>query len=186
MRPTLILLDCQCERGGEADPSQQRVIERITRLLSTARHRGWTVMHSQFQAPASLNPIRLLPAAPIPALKPLAREPVFVRSALSAYSDRDFAPLVQRQLASPVFLVGFSAPFSVLATVFDSVARGQRLTVIPEAVGTSPLGAQTTSNVTEVALELIGRLTRTMPWDAVKRDWIQAEASIAKKQMGLG
>ena len=109
MRPTLILLDCQCERGGAADPSQQRVIECITRLLTTARHRGWTVMHSQFQAPASLNPICLLPAAPIPALKPLAREPVFVRSALSAYSDRDFAPLVQRQLASPVFLVGFSA-----------------------------------------------------------------------------
>jgi nicotinamidase-related amidase len=180
------LLDCQCECGGTADPSQHRVIERITRLLSTARLSGWTVMHSQFQAPASLNPIRLLPAAPIPALKPLAREPVFVRSAMSAYSDRDFEPLIQRQLASPVFLVGFSAPFSVLATVFDSVARGQRLTVIPEAVGTSPLGAQTTSNVTEVALELIGRLTRTMPWDAVKRDWVQAEASIAKKQMGLG
>ena len=186
MRPTLILLDCQSERGATPDASQQAVLERITRLLSAARHRGWSVMHSQFQAPATLNPIRLLPAAPIPALKPLAREPVFLRSALSAYSDRDFEPLVQRQMAGPVFLVGFSAPFSVLATVFDSVARDQRLTVIPEAVGTAPLGAQTTSNVTDVALELIGRLTRTAPWDAVKRDWIRTEASIAKKQMGLG
>lgn len=187
--PTLILLDCQQEhlRSSPAavDDPTDLVVARIRRLLVTARNTGWRVAHSQFRSHSATPSIGQAPNAPIDCLKPLSREPVFVRSALSAYSDPAFERFVGARGTGPCLLVGFSAPFSLLATAFDAAARGDRLFVIPEAVGSSPVGARSASTVRDVAFDLIDRLTETVCWEDVFDRWVPPSDPVVFKKMGL-
>ena len=174
--PTLILLDCQREHLRSSSEisidGTELVVARIRKLLVTARNSGWEVMHSHFRTPAPAVSIGNAPHAPIDSLKPLAREPVFLRSALSAYSDAAFERAVEQKAGSTCLLVGFSAPFSLLATAFDAAARGHRLFVVPEAAGSSPVGARSASTVRDVAFDLIERLTQTVEWQDVFSTWV--------------
>lgn len=174
--PTLILLDCQREHmrptGVTPLDATDLVVARIRKLLVTARNSGWDVMHSHFRTPAPAVSIGNAPHAPIDCLKPLAREPVFVRSALSAYSDQAFDRAVEQKTGSTCLIVGFSAPFSLLATAFDAAERGHRLFVVPEAVGSAPVGARSASTVRDVAFDLIDRLTQTVDWEDVFTTWV--------------
>lgn len=187
--PTLILLDCQREHlraaGEGPDDGSELVIARIRKLLVTARNSGWQVMHSQFRTPSPAVSIGRAPHAPIDCLKPLAREPVFVRSALSAYSDPAFERVVGEKTTSSCLLVGFSAPFSLLATVFDASARGHRLFVVPDAVGSAPVGARPASTVRDVAFDLIERLTHTVAWQDVFDTWAPPGDPEMYERMGL-
>lgn len=189
-RPALLLLDCQqhvCfSRSAERNAVvSDAVVERIRRLLVSARHRGWRIIHSQFRADPTLDPVTMMPAIPIGGLEPLARESVFVRNALSAYSDRDFARIIASCAGVPVYLAGFSAPFSILATAFDAVAHGHRLTVIPEAVGAPALGEQSPSQVGNMTLEVLNRLARTAPLANVEAEWFGPEEDDLK-MLGTG
>ncbi|MBR9824982.1 MAG: cysteine hydrolase [Alphaproteobacteria bacterium] len=179
-RPALLLLDCQhhvCFTRSNARSTLvcETVVDRIHRLLVAARHRGWRVIHSQFRADPSLDPVAILPAQPIAGLEPLAREAVFVRKALSAYSDPDFARVISGCAGAPVYLVGFSAPFSILATAFDAVAHGHRLTVVPEAIGAPALGDQSATDVGNMTLEVLHRLARTTSLEEVEADWLNVD-----------
>jgi|GEM_PF-1334528 len=190
-RPTLLLLDCQqpvCtgRSGREAERPEPGVVDRITRLLVGARHNGWRVIHSQFESQPGLTPASLSPARPIAGLEPLARETVFVRTALSAYSDPAFARVVGTCSSGPVFLVGFSAPFSVLATAFDAVATGHRFTVIPEAIGTPALGEQSASQVGSMALEMLNRLARVSSYEKVQAEWLGGPEADDYRMLGTG
>lgn len=189
-RPALLLLDCQqhiCfSRAAERDTLiSEEVVQRIRRLLVNARHRGWRVIHSQFRADPTLDPVTMIPAVPIEGLEPLAREAVFVRNALSAYADGDFARVIGACAGMPVFLVGFSAPFSILATAFDAVAHGHRLTIVPEAIGAPALGEQSASQVGNMTLELLNRLARTASLESIEEAWISAGVDNLKL-MGTG
>lgn len=190
-RPSLLLLDCQqhvcMSRSQERSAAMSEdVVDRIRRLLVGARHRGWRIIHSQFRADPTLDPVTLMPAVPIPGLEPLAREAVFVRSALSAYSDPDFPRVIADCAGAPVYLVGFSAPFSILATAFDAVASGHRLTVIPEAVGTTALGEQSATQVGSMAIEMLNRLTRVEAFADVEADWLTGPDQNDFKMLGTG
>lgn len=186
--PSLILLDCQqenvCSDRPLADDPTDMVVARIRRLLVTARNSGWRIAHSQFRSHAATASIGQAPNAPIDCLKPLSREPVYVRTALSAYSEPAFARFVSDGVG-PCFLVGFSAPFSLLATVFDASAHGDRLCVIPEAVGSSPVGARSASTVRDVAFDLIDRLAQTVRWDDVFDSWVPPSDPVVFKKIGL-
>ena len=188
--PTLVLLDCQRESlnpgEGVDDGSNVVVADRIRRLLTSARLSGWPVLHCQFQSnrPA-INCGLTVPGAPIDGLRPRAREPVFIRSGLSAYSDPDFGRMVKHYAGPPCFLVGFSAPFSLMATMFDAVSRGQCLTVVPEAVGGRAVGPRSASSVRDISFDLINRLTSTMPLDDVVGSWLRSPETPTLKTIGM-
>ncbi|WP_417481211.1 isochorismatase family protein [Maricaulis sp.] len=189
--PTLVLLDCQRESldPGEAedDGSNAAVADRIRRLLTSARLSGWNILHCQYKSnrPA-INCGVSVPGAPIDGLAPLSREAVFIRTGLSAYSDPDFGRMIRHYAGPPCFLVGFSAPFSLMATMFDAVARDQRLTVIPEAVGGRAVGPRSASSVRDISFDLIDRLSSTVLLDEVVATWLRSPETPTLKKIGIG
>ena len=169
--PCLILLDCQMDQvqppDGKIDPENQAVIKRIETLLQHARHKGWTVCHSQL-APERGEPARV----PIKSLRPTTRETVFVQPGLSAFSDPYFHQILARSAGTPCLLIGFSAPFAMLATVFDAQTRGQELTVVPDAVGSLAVEPRNVAETRSMSFDLIGRLSPTLDWSEVERSWL--------------
>lgn len=168
--PCLILLDCQTGHvtgsDGRIDPENQQVIKRIGQLLQHARGSGWTVCHCQLadDKPAAAR-------VPVNALRPNAREAVFVRRGLSAFSDSYFHQVLARN-TGPRLVVGFSAPFSVLATAFDAQTRGEELTLVPDAIGALAVEPRNVADTRAMAFDLASRLGPVMSWDAVEAEWL--------------
>lgn len=168
--PCLILLDCQRDQvtgsNGKVDPVNQAVIDRIRELLRHARQSGWRVCHCQFQGEGSAAG-----RAPIDGLRPTAQEAVFKRRGLSAFSDPFFHQVLARSAGSSALLVGFSAPFSILATVFDDANRDKALSVVPEAVGALAVEPRDVAETRAMAFDLVARMAPMMSWENLKQDW---------------
>ena len=168
--PCLILLDCQSDQvegpDGRIDAENAAVISRIGQLLHHARNAGWKVCHSQYvgDGPKSAR-------SPISSLRPTAKEPVFLRRGLSAFSDPFLHQVLARNTGGPCLLVGFSAPFSILATVFDGASRDQTMTVVADAVGPRPVEPRNVTDTRRMAFDLIGRISPLMSWDQLHSDW---------------
>ena len=164
--PCLILLDCQRDQVEESDgmPRSENgaVIRHIAALLKHARANGWRVCHSQFAGDSGRSA-----QPPIDALRPTAKEAVFVRRGLSAFSDPYFHQVLARSAGAPVLLAGFSAPFSILATVFDAANRNQDMAVIPEAVGSLAVAPRSVSETRQLAFDLIDRIAPVRRWESL-------------------
>lgn len=135
-------------------------------MLRRARADGWAVCHSQHAdrgGPAGREPIS--------GLRPHAREPVFVRRGLSAFSDSYFHQILARNAGRPLLLVGFSAPFSVLATLFDAQTRGADLTLVPEAVGSLAVAPRNVAETRDMAFDLASRIAPTVSLREIARRW---------------
>ena len=173
--PSLVLLDCQRNRierpDGGIDPENREAAAAIAALLRQARADGWSVCHCQHAgegAPADRTPID--------GLRPHSREPVFVRRGLSAFSDTYFHQILARSAGRTRLLVGFSAPFSVLATLFDAQTRGVELTLVPEAVGALAVAPRNVAETRGVAFDLAARIAPAMSLDAIADRWMRAPA----------
>ncbi|MEA1940953.1 MAG: isochorismatase family protein [Pseudomonadota bacterium] len=173
--PSLVLLDCQRSRierpDGGIDPENREVAANIAALLRQARADGWSVCHCQHAgdgAPADRTPID--------GLRAHAREAVFVRRGLSAFSDSYFHQILARTAGRTCLLAGFSAPFSILATLFDAETRGVELTLVPEAVGTLAVAPRNVAETRGMAFDLAARIAPAMSLDAIADRWVRAPA----------
>jgi len=173
--PSLVLLDCQRSHieppDGGIDPENREVARNIAVLLRQARADGWSVCHCQHAgegAPADRSPID--------GLRPHSREPVFVRRGLSAFSDSYFHQVLARNAGRTCLLVGFSAPFSILATLFDAQTRGVELTLVPGAVGALAVAPRDVAETRGVAFDLAARIAPAMSLDAIAERWMRAPA----------
>jgi nicotinamidase-related amidase len=187
--PTLVLLDCQqvhFHTTGEHVVDHAETVRHIERALTTARYCGWNVVHSQLRQQSS-PPVRerRSGATPIDGLRPRASEAVSTRSQLSAFSDPMFEPMLSRSEDGPVFLVGFSLAFSVLATMYEASARNQRLSLVEEAIGCTPLGHQSVADVRNFLFGLINQLTGTVRWSEVQHAWVKPAPSISTSKWGI-
>jgi len=175
--PCLILLDCQRDQvtgpDGRIDPENHRVVDRIKTLLRHARQSGWRVCHCQFQGDGPTAG-----RAPIDGLRPTAQEAVFQRRGLSAFSDPYFHQVLARSAGSTALLVGFSAPFSILATVFDDASRDKAVTVVPDAVGALAVEPRDIAETRAMAFDLVARMAPVIDWETLTRDW-PVEAPVA-------
>lgn len=187
--PTLILLDCQqghFHTSGEQGNDITDTVRHIERSLTAARYCGWNVMHSQLRhAPSNRVRVHAPEDAPIEGLRPRACEAVSTRCELSAFSDPMFEQMLARSSDGPVFLVGFSLAFSILATTYDASARGCHLTLVEEAVGSAPLGQQSTASVRNFLFDLINQLCGTMRWCEVQDTWMKPGLSQSTPNWGI-
>lgn len=187
--PTLILLDCQRSHfhtDGELTFDHTATIRYIERALTTARYCGWNVMHSQLrQAPTNRIRAHAPANAPIEQLRPRASEAVSTRSELSAFSDPMFEQMLARNSDGPVFLVGFSLAFSILATMYDASARGRHLSLVEEAAGSAPLGQQSADDVRDFIFDLINQLSGTVRWCEVQHAWMKPGPSNPTPKWGI-
>ena len=169
--PALILLDCQRDRvegpDGRIDADNHAAMTRIEALLRRARADGWSICHCQHAITDGARADR----TPVPALRPLTREPVFVRRGLSAFSDSYFHQFMARNTGRDCLLVGFSAPFSILATLFDAQTRDIPLTLVPEAVGALAVAPRDVAETRALAFDLAGRLAPSLSLEAIDRQW---------------
>ena len=168
--PSLILLDCQTDQvvrpDGTIDSENQAVVARIATLLRQARDGGWSVYHCQYAGPRPASG-----RTPIDGLRPHSREPVFVRRGLSAFSDSYFHQALARSAGRTCLLAGFSAPFSILATLFDAQTRDVELTLVPEAVGSRAVDPRNVADTRAMAFDLASRLAPAMRCETIARRW---------------
>jgi len=187
--PTLILMDCQKEHLHSNDETvvafNTAIAKRIRRLLVTSRNFGWRVIHCQYKSESPVVSIGPPPGAPIDGLQPLSSEAVFVRTALSAYSDPSFERVLANCLDGPCLIAGFSAQYSLLATIFDAAAREHKLTVIQDASACSPASEKSKESARDFVFELISQLTSTMSWDEVMDMWLKQQPAISLHNMGM-
>ncbi|MHA6287939.1 isochorismatase family protein [Maricaulis sp. CAU 1757] len=175
--PTLVLLDCQMDQvesaGGVIDSDNAAVVRRIAALLQQARRRGWKVCHSQ-QAGGRGRPA----SAPIAPLRPSAKEAVFLRQGPSAFVDSYFHQVIARADGAPILLAGFSAPFSILATLFDAMTRDIEITLVPDAVGSLAVEPRSVAETRQVAFDLAGRIAPSVGWRELPGRFFEAEEEL--------
>jgi nicotinamidase-related amidase len=187
--PTLVLLDCQkihFHEAGEHAVDHADTVRHIERVLTTARYCGWSVVHSQLRPQPGLSPgSRSTGSIPIDGLRPRASEAVFTRSQLSAFSDPMFEQTLTRGNQGPVFMVGFSLAFSVLATIYEASARHLHLTLVEEAIGCAPLGHQSPAAVRSFLFSLINQLAGTVGWSEVHQAWVKPGSFVSTSKWGI-
>ena len=187
--PLLIFMDCQKEHLLQHRPDQasasDAVVDRLERLLVNARYAGWTVAHCQLKRGAGAFEAISHMTAPIDRLRPAGREPVLQRRAFSAYADRAFARLLDDHKERSIYIAGFSAPFSILATAFDAAERGDRLMLVQDAVGAPAIGPRSPEMVRDLALGLVGRLLPLVNGEDVIEDWPQTPMPALMNGTGL-
>jgi nicotinamidase-related amidase len=137
-RPWLVCLDLQREYVVPGrplfDPNCGEVVSACAKVIAHARASGWRVVHAHRRRNGDLFCGETLFAAPIEGLRPLISEPVFVRSGLSAFSNRDFALELRRARDDGVCLIGFSMASSGLATALAAIDAGLTLTLVEDAI----------------------------------------------------
>ncbi|WP_136634570.1 isochorismatase family protein [Pseudooceanicola onchidii] len=172
-RTALLPIDLQEEH--RTDPrylveGYAEVLGRVGRLLGQARAAGLRVVHAGFRRDFARVPPR--PFEPLsadgsaafsdlndpatafcPEVAPIPGEPVIWKNDLSCFSDPDFAPTV----AGIEWLVicGVWTEACVAATVRDAIARGIRVLLVKDAVGSGTV-AMSQSGVINLANRLYG------------------------------
>jgi nicotinamidase-related amidase len=152
----LICLDLQREYvvpgRPKFDPGADAVAQACDRLLRHARDAHWRVVHAHQRAGDMAETNRF--GSPIDGLRPLVREPIFMRAGLSAFSNPDFAAELRAARGADVYLIGFSLSGSCLATALAAVDAGLSISLVEDAVGAGP-GAPSAGQIARALL---------MPW----------------------
>ncbi|HEY3799749.1 MAG TPA: cysteine hydrolase [Caulobacteraceae bacterium] len=155
-RSWLICLDLQRDYvvpgRPKFDPGADAVAQACDRMLRHARDDGWRIVHAHQQTGAVGDSSRF--GAPIDGLRPLVREPIFMRAGLSAFSNPDFSEELGAARGAEVYLIGFSLSGSCLATALAAVDAGLNVSLVEDAVGAGP------------AAPSVGQIARAllMPW----------------------
>lgn len=145
-RRMLVCLDLQrASMGHRRASGPDACIVNCRRVLAHARHADWKVVHvhSRQACPEESRPIE--------GLEPLPSEPLVYRNGVSAFSSNAFRRIAGRA-ARELVIVGYSMSSSCLATAMVAYDRNLTVTLVEDAVSSTPLDA-----VTRDALEVVAR-----------------------------
>lgn len=142
----LVCLDLQQASVADREVSgPDRCVVNCRRVLSHAREAGWRVVHVHSKQACPVE------ARPIEGLEPLTSEPLVYRTGISAFSSRVFRQLVAG-VACELVIIGYSMSSSCLATAMVAYDNDLAVTLVEDAVSSTPLDA-----VTRDALEVVAR-----------------------------
>jgi len=140
MPPALLVIDVQQglddpRYGARNNPDAER---QIRTLLTAWRHARWPVVHVQHMSSRPDSPLH--PDAPGNALKPEATprdsEPVFRKTANSAFIGTTLEDHLRRERISALVIVGLTTDHCVSATVRMAADLGFDVVVIDDATAT--------------------------------------------------
>jgi nicotinamidase-related amidase len=134
---------------AEAATVSDQFLVNCRRILAHARENGWMVAHVH-RREASWRPS----SPSVQGLEPSPAEPIFIQSGLSAFSNRAFQDLVGRYGRGELILIGCSSASSCLTTALAAYDLGMDVTLIDDAVASTPLEAE--------GLKAVGALTRSL------------------------
>ena len=140
IRPLLVVIDIQREYIEHGRPLCLEEIEkclyRCARVLRHARENDWDIAHVMWRQKGQLFNESQLFSDLIQGFHPHGSERVFVKSAASAYSNSEFAAMMDMRGGDETYLIGFQGPCGCLATLVDGFSRGHRLSFVADASST--------------------------------------------------
>jgi nicotinamidase-related amidase len=140
VRPLLVVIDIQREYIEHGRPLCLEEIEkclyRCARVLRHAREHEWDIAHVMWRQKGQLFNESQLFSELIQGFHPHGSERVFVKSAASAYSNGEFAAMMDMRGGEDTFMIGFQGPCGCLATLVDGYSRGHRLSFVADASST--------------------------------------------------
>jgi nicotinamidase-related amidase len=142
----LVCLDLQqASLGRRGALGADRCVVNCRRLLAHARQAGWRIVHVHSKKVCAEE------GRPIAGLEPLTSEPVVYRTGVSAFSSRAFRRLVGAQ-ACELVIIGYSMASSCLATALVAYDEDMAVTLVEDAVSSTPMDPETRG-----AMELVAR-----------------------------
>ncbi|KAA5801042.1 cysteine hydrolase [Alkalicaulis satelles] len=162
--PVLLCLDLQQEFVAQgrpwADPDGDCVAATCARIIAGARDSGWSLVHTHLYQGAPMIAGHGL-TQPIPGCEPRPGEVLLRRAGVSAYAHPDLEGLLEGW-GGRAYLIGFSAPMSLTATLFDSSDRGHGLTLIEEAVGAADVGEWGAEHTRALCIDTARKMDRAI------------------------
>ena len=136
-RPLLILIDIQREYIEDGRPLRFDAIEKslfnCSKMLGHARQHRWDIAHVIWRQRSELFDETQHFSEFITGFNPRGSERVFVKSGVSAYSNREFATMMQFRGGGDAFVIGYQGPSACLATLVDGFSRGHCLNFVADA-----------------------------------------------------
>ncbi|MCC5996607.1 MAG: isochorismatase family protein [Oceanicaulis sp.] len=179
--PVLLCLDLQQEfiAPGRpwADPDGDGVAQMCTRIISGAREAGWLLVHAHLYQGAPMIAGHGL-TQPIPGCEPRPGEVLLRRAGVSAYAHPDLDGILDGGGSGRAYLIGFSAPMSLTATLFDAADRGHPLTLIEEAVGAADVGEWGAEHTRALCTDTARKMDRAVRLEAVEGLELPAAPSV--------
>ncbi len=163
--PVLLCMDLQMEfiAPGRpfADPDGEEIAARCASIISDARNAGWSVVHAQLHQGGPLIAGYGL-IQPIPGCEPRPGEVLLRRAGVSAFAHPDLDGVLEAAAGSGAYAIGFSAPMSLTATVFDAEDRLQPLHFVEEAIGGSDNAEWSAEESRALLIDTTRRLNRSI------------------------
>ena len=135
-RPLLVLIDVLQEYIEHGRPlcldSIEESLYRCSRVLTHARQRRWSIAHVRWRQEHVLFNEHQGFSDFIVGFEARGNEVVLDKPEASAYSNADFASMMNARRGRGVFVAGYQGP-TCLATLIDAHSRGHRLTFIADA-----------------------------------------------------
>ena len=97
---------------------------------------------------------------PAPGCEPRPGEILLRRAGVSAYAHPDLSGILEGAMGAPAYLMGFSAPTSLTATLYDAEERMHPLNLIEEAVGSADVGEWSADHTRALCMDTASKLHR--------------------------
>lgn len=163
--PILLCMDMQMEFVAPgrpwADPDGDEVAASCAHIIALARRAGWSLVHAQLHHGGPMMEGEGL-SKPIPGCEPRPGEVLLRRAGVSAYAHPDLDGVLEGAMGAPAYMIGFSAPMSLTATLLDAEERGHGLALIEDAVGAADVGEWSADHTRELCLDTARKLGRTV------------------------
>ncbi len=169
--PVLLCLDLQMEFVAPgrpfADPDAEAISGLCRDLIEDARRAGWSVVHAQLHQGGPLIAGHGL-TQPIKGCEPRPGEVLLRRAGVSAFAHPDLDGVLESGMDSGAFVIGFSAPLSLTATLFDAEDRGHRLSIVEEAIGGADVSEWSAEESRALCVDTARRLKRSVAVAALR------------------
>lgn len=178
--PVLLCLDLQMEFVAPgrpfADPDAEAIASLCSDLIAEARQAGWSVVHAQLHQGGPLIAGYGL-TQPAKGCEPRPGEVLLRRAGVSAFAHPDLDGVLESGMDSGAYVIGFSAPLSLTATLFDAEDRGHRLSLVEEAIGGADVSEWSAEESRALCVDTARRLNRSITVDTL-RERLRSDASI--------
>ena len=133
----LLVVDMQKGLADSALYAYDRFMEKIVRLIGSARKNKVEVIYMQHDAgPDSGLSVGDEDFAIADAVKPEADEKVFVKTINSCFGNRDFREYMETQADKRLMIIGLQTDYCIDATVKSAFERGYRV-IVPEGTNST-------------------------------------------------
>ena len=88
---------------------------------------------------------------------------------MSAFAHPDLDGVLESAVGSGAYMIGFSAPMSLTATLFDAEDRGQNLMLVEEAIGSADVSEWSAEESRELCINTARQMNRAVSLNELRK-----------------